>query len=98
VSPWGLTPLAQADVDAIVDYTLEHWGEARMVTYVGDLERRFAALAAAPGLGRARPEIGEGIRSAPEGSHMIFYRRQGDRLEILRIIHQSMDNRGLTTG
>jgi plasmid stabilization system protein ParE len=29
---------------------------------------------------------------------MIFYRRQGDRLEILRIIHQSMDSRGLTTG
>jgi toxin ParE1/3/4 len=94
----GLTPLAQADVDDIVDDTLEHWGADQMVVYVRDLERKFAALAEAPGLGRRRPEIGDGIRSIPEGSHMIYYRQTGDRLEILRIIHQSMDTRGMTTG
>lgn len=60
--------------------------------YVGRLRGHCHHLAGLPGhLGRARPELMEGIRSAAFGSHVIFFRYVGDRFEVLNILHGHRD-------
>ena len=88
---YRLTPRALADLDAIADYTLAHWGEAQMATYLRSLADRFTWLARNPQLGRLRPEIASDVRCYRECSHLIFYRSREDAIEIIGIPHQAMD-------
>jgi toxin ParE1/3/4 len=53
------------------------------------LER--ASLAASPGIGRQRPELGSGIRSFPVGSYLILYRETRGGILVLRYIHGARD-------
>ena len=55
------------------------------------LRKRLRGLADNPLLGKARDEVKESYRSFHEGSHVIFYRMAGDDIEIIGILHQSMD-------
>ena len=51
--------------------------------------RRLAALPAT--MGRARPELGEGMRSIPYGNYVILFRYNGPYLEIVSIIEGHRD-------
>lgn len=51
----------------------------------------FRKLAAMPGIGRNRPELGEGIRSFPSGNYVIFYRTVEGGIEIMRVLHGARD-------
>ena len=51
--------------------------------------RRLAALSGT--MGRARPELGEGIRSIPYGNYVILFRYNGSYLEIVSIIEGHRD-------
>ena len=51
-----LSALAQADVDAIADYSLQHWGRDQMLQYIGEMDRRIRDLAAFPETGRPAPK------------------------------------------
>lgn len=44
-----------------------------------------------PTSGRARPEFGYGIRSYPVVPYVVFYRIEGRRLQILRLLHGRRD-------
>ncbi len=58
----------------------------------GGLFGRFQWIAERPMLGRARPELGEDVRSLIGNRYFIFYRaRATGGVSILRIIHQSQD-------
>lgn len=49
-------------------------------------------IAERPLLGRARPELGDDVRSVISGSHLVLYRPKGDTsASILRVIHQAQD-------
>ena len=65
-----------------------------------DLARRFTErirakcrlLASLPAtLGTARPELRPDIRSTPCQAYVIFFRYQGDTLEIVNVLHGSRD-------
>ena len=86
-----VTPRAQADLEAIADWTATTWGSDQMAAYLRVLTARFAWLAEAPDRGRDRADIGEGYRSFPEGRHVIFYICLEDRIAIIGIPHQAMD-------
>jgi toxin ParE1/3/4 len=90
---YRLTRRAEADLDDIAAYTLQHWGQTQMDAYIRALFDRFEWLASKPKVGRERPEIGRGVRSYPEGSHIVFYREVGTVIEIAAIPHQAMDVR-----
>lgn len=89
-----VTPRAYADLKAIARYTRATWGETQRDAYLADLERRFAWLADTPDLGRPRPELGEGYRSYPQGAHVIFYIARERAIDIIGILHRSMDVEG----
>ena len=44
-----------------------------------------------PGLGRAREELIENLRSAPVGDYVIFYRPADYGIQVIRILHGDRD-------
>lgn len=42
-------------------------------------------------IGTDRPELYEGIRSLPTQSHVIYYRIQAQRIQIVRVLHSKQD-------
>ena len=55
------------------------------------VEVATGTLAVAPLSGREREELGEGLRSLPVESYLIFYRVKDNAVEVLRIIHGARD-------
>ena len=86
-----LTPLAQADVDEIWDYTEERWGAAQARRYVRELQRAIETVARAPQRGRACDDVRHGYRRFSAGMHVIFFRILDEQVEIVRVLHQRMD-------
>lgn len=48
-------------------------------------------LSKSPKAGRARPELGENIRSFPVASYILFYRTGGDGIEIIQFLSARLD-------
>jgi toxin ParE1/3/4 len=86
-----LTGRARADLRGIWRYSMERWGRERADRYVREVDRAFATLAADPRRGRPCDEIRPGYRKLRGGAHMIFYRTVGVDIEVVRVLHQSMD-------
>lgn len=86
-----LTAVAEADLKAIGRHTLRRWGRKQRNKYLGEQDEAFRRLAGSPELGRRRDEIREGYLSLLKNKHVIFYRRHKDRVEIVRVLHQSME-------
>lgn len=87
-------PQAVRDVDNIWDMIAAH-----DPTAAKRLTHRIAAktgiLADYPESGRARPEVGEGVRSLVAGKYLILYRIGPDSVDIVRVVHGARDLAGL---
>lgn len=88
---YRLTPLAEADILAIGRYTQEKWGVNQRREYLSQLDTAFRRLAANPTSGVKREEIRSGARSHVVVSHVVWYRIIRKDIEILRILHQAME-------
>jgi toxin ParE1/3/4 len=86
-----LRPVAREDLKAIGRYSADRWGESQRRWYLRELADRMAVLADNPMLGRARDDLRAGYRSMRSGRHVVFYREVADGIEIVRVLHQSMD-------
>ena len=66
---------ARADLDDILSYITQESGSASTgKNYIAKLAAKMRSLAALPGpFGRPRPELLDGLRSAPCASHVIFF-------------------------
>ena len=87
-----LTPAAEADLEAIWDYTEQNWGQRQAERYVVAIREACRSLAACAYPDRDAGDVRPGFRKAAVGSHMLYFRRRGDGApEIIRILHQRMD-------
>jgi toxin ParE1/3/4 len=91
MSQLRLTPKARADLDAIWEYTVKHWGVEQAEAYLLSLGETMKLLANQPGLGRNIDDIREGYFKFPAASHIFIYRSQPGAVEMVRILHKSMD-------
>jgi toxin ParE1/3/4 len=91
MSQLRLTPKARADLDAIWEYTAKHWGVEQAEAYLLSLGETMKLLANQPGLGRNIDDIREGCFKFPAASHIFIFRLQPNIVEIIRILHKSMD-------
>lgn len=57
----------------------------------GVVGRTCAQLSENPDMGKSRDELFPGALSFPVGSHIIFYRKTDNQIEIARVLHQRMD-------
>lgn len=84
---------ADADIVEMLGYGAENFGWAAAEAYVQSFQLRFDRLIAHPQIGMAHPELKEGLRSIPHGSHRIYYSVEGEMLTVRRILHKSRDVR-----
>jgi toxin ParE1/3/4 len=85
-----LTRRAEADLLEIADYTHRTWGEAQCARYLDQIEDCCRRLGEHSILGRACDRIRPGLRRREQGKHVVFYRRDGDGILVLRILHERM--------
>ena len=82
---------ASAELRAIARTTKARWGDRQARLYVVELRDRINSLREFP---LRFPEFGPerpGLRKMRCGSHAVFYRIDGEQIEIVRILHESMD-------
>ncbi len=91
MSSFHLTAQAKEDLKSIGRYTQETWGREQRNKYLAALDKCFHRLAENPGVGQSCEEIREGYRKLHEGRHMVFYRPVSGGIEIVRVLHGSMD-------
>ena len=89
--PFCLTAKALEDLKSIGRFTENKWGRDQRNKYLAMLDSTFNSIAHQPGVGAICDYIRPGYRKYHVGRHLIFY-RQGDKcIEIIRILHDSMD-------
>jgi toxin ParE1/3/4 len=87
---YRLSFLARLDLVEIWDYSRDQWGKHRAKAYLRTLQSTIQMIAEHPDAGSADETIGEGYRRRAVGSHVVFYRIER-HVEIVRVLHQSMD-------
>ena len=84
---YRLAPEAKADLERVWFYGLEHWGLAAADTYYATFFDHFKQLAEQPLLYPA-VDIRDGYRRSVCGSDSVYYRIDGETVEIMAIIGQ----------
>lgn len=82
IEAWGY--LATEAIPEVADRLLDH------------IEERLKLLADNPGMGKARPDIMQGLRSFPVEQYMVYYMplEAGAGIEVIRVLHQRQDIEG----
>jgi toxin ParE1/3/4 len=88
--PYRLTPRAEIDLEDIWLYTFQNWSLEQADRYQNDIMAAIAALADGTKKGR-QVDIRAGYLKYMVGSHYVFFRRSDLSLDVIRILHQSMD-------
>jgi toxin ParE1/3/4 len=91
MATYKLTKEADFDIDEIWEESNLRWGKTQARKYLDEMEERFISLAENPKLGKKRPELTGSPMSFPSGRHVIFYRKAKKGIEIIRVLHDSMD-------
>lgn len=86
-----ITPLAKQDIIDIYSFSKAEWGTVRARVYANDLRSRMKALAVQRLSGQAADAVLQGLRRQVSGSHVIWFRREPDRIVVIRVLHQSRD-------
>lgn len=91
MTDYRLTPAARRDLSSIWGFTCERWDREQAETYIFELRAAIERLADDPRRGRTCDEIREGYRRYGIGSHVIFCIARDDGVDVIRILHQWMD-------
>jgi toxin ParE1/3/4 len=81
---------ANRDVAGIVDFLFE-LNPVAARNFLNALESTCELLAAHSGIGRLRPELGEGVRSMPIGNYLVFYIPSAEGIDVARVIYGGRD-------
>jgi toxin ParE1/3/4 len=84
-------PKARADLKGIWAYTRTEWSEGKADEYLAGLRRCLETLAEWTEGGTDCGYIRAGYRKYPCHHHVIFYRLTADGIEVVRVLHESMD-------
>ena len=84
------SPLAEIELDSIARYTKEKWGVRQASLYINKVVAECERLAENPGLGRRYANLLPEIRRMECGSHVIYYKPQGDGILVGGILHKRM--------
>ena len=85
---YKLSEDAQADLIRIHQHGVREYGEAQADRYYYNLIERFEQLAEQPYLYQAVDDLRQGYRRSVCGVDSIYYRIEGDTVEIMNILGQ----------
>jgi toxin ParE1/3/4 len=86
---------ARNEFRALGEYSEAHWGVARTRKYLDRMLDLIDRVAENPMLGRDAELPRPGLRKIKAGSHVVFYTVSDDRVEVVRILHESRDIKAL---
>jgi len=90
VKNYYLAKTAERDLIDIYLTGLNEWGEAQADIYADKLHETFAMLGTQTHIGVVRNDPGQGLRSFPQGTHLIIYIIDEGRAGIVRVLDQRM--------
>lgn len=88
---YRLYPKAVEDLESIYLYGYNEFGIKRAESYIKDIEAGFQQIANNPEITRNCDYIRNKLRSWFVGSHVIFFKSKKNGIEIIRVLHKSMD-------
>jgi len=83
--------MAELDLESIDLYGLEAWGEAQMQEYSDRIFSVLDSLSNFPRIGTLHDDLASETRSIGVGHHRIYYRVEHDRIVVMRILHERMN-------
>ena len=83
--------LAEQDLINVWLYTFETWGEAQADRYLDDLGQAIKLLSETPLICRKRSELTPAVRIYHHAHHLIIYETLQDGINIVRVLHKSMN-------
>ncbi len=86
-----LSAKAMDDLRSIGRYTQKNWGREQRNQYLSMLDACFHTIANQPEVGISCENIRLCYRKYHVGRHLVFYRQGAKSVEIIRILHDSMD-------
>ena len=86
----NFSPAAAADLDDIWDYTCGEWGPDQADRYTDDIQNICSSLARSEKRGRD-VDVRSGYLKHVAGKHFVFFWMTETGIEVIRILHQSMD-------
>lgn len=89
---YTLTRKAEQDIRNIWSYTIDEWGEVQAERYLKGLEEKLELLSDSPdSIGKNRDSLKSGYMSSLYEKHIVFFKKAGNSIEIIRVLHQRMD-------
>ncbi len=82
---------ARTDLVEIQLFGVKTWGRGQADKYRDLIRDRMKVLARGEVSGTLADNIAPGLRRQVVGSHAIWFRLDGERLVVLRVLHQSRD-------
>ena len=82
---------AENDLEKIYSYSSAEFGQERAESYVQTLIHAFEGLANGQKIARAYHHVNNNLWCYSCQSHLIFFKKTATTIDILRILHQSMD-------
>ena len=82
---------ARADLHEIWSYARQTWRDERAERYLVDMRRVMEGLVAGTTPSHPADHIMAGYRKARSGRHAIWFRQAGERVEVIRVVHDRMD-------
>ena len=91
IKKYKLSKLAEEDLLDIFQNGIDYFGKTKAQQYSLTIEKTFRRLESFPNIGKPRDELFPGALSFPVGSHIVFYRKTPDGIEVARVLHKRMD-------
>ncbi len=86
-----LSRKAEADLESLIEYTVERFGIRQARIYCESIFRAFDLLCESPNLGTNQGHILPNMRRLTHESHGIYYRVDGNDVVIVRILGPGQD-------
>jgi toxin ParE1/3/4 len=94
VTPYLISPLAEADLEEIWQYIARDNRTAADHLHA-TFRDKFLMLANRPLLGERREDLRPNLRAFTVGRYVIYYRPSEDAIEVIRVLHSARDVRAL---
>ena len=82
---------ARLDLFALWQYRAERRGADNADELLDTLETTFQTLADMPDIGSPRDYTPPGCLAFPKDGYMVFYRKEGEDIQIVRVFHGKQD-------
>ena len=94
-SNYVLRPLAEHDIAEIWADGADRWGVVQADRYFDGMVDLFELLGEQPDIARLRNEFRPPVRIHIYGSHLVIFVTEGQKISIIRVLHQRRDILGL---